>query len=811
MAESRACEGSPSSPANKPLTPSTPKTNSAHELGRQGSSSNDNRYGNLPTPQSPSNLGQYTGPVPQTPETPLPNSSKSSQLAMVTPLFGDRLAQSNASHQMMTPESSPLMARVQESTPRSPSSSTPKASSSSFKLDFVGNSGRQTPPPSVSPSGTSHLSSPFTVTKSSRRHSPQTSKDDDFFATSVFTKSSMPPPMNISTPPTSPPLVQPPGGEMERLRQSMMQEKLSQIQDLESRRPDYMKRMKRTLTEADPTAAEEETARDFGSIGITETPNKGRRLKLFQETSEESFEESLMAGGYGRYRTADWVRQPQPTVLGTPGIVVPEVISLLEEPEEPQPPPPPTEKELKKRKRLAAFQIDHDGTNDNLPTKLFPVQLEGKGRVLLDIPNESYIPEPSLGVKKRPPTRRRKKGEAKERQSVGVEDIPDHPNWPDTEFPWRLRTEERTEIAKAEEMERLQWIEKFLERESDDEEEGETPRSSTVEDEEEEAERPRPGRGKMVPLRDDPRPKHARRRSAYFPSDPADARAALLSKRSVRALSYRQQRRDRDNQSGDEEIVCICRGTDDGRELVQCDDCKMWFHLQCIGIQSISQLGKEEDPWFCRDCSPDSVASLSDPEDEMTYEPTLVQTDDTPSRHHGAPEATFFQGSIPDSPNWGTSRLPQTPPSSHSTIDYDALLSSGSTHVQGPMTPRHIASSAPRIYSTPGSRFDEDTFDPTSTPSRGVKFSGGPFNTPKSGMWRPPVPFQTPSKPPGRGAKTFGGAGFLQATLDDRGPGYNSPFDSPTRRGDVPKARRILDPARPIARLEFSSSPEKGM
>lgn len=37
------------------------------------------------------------------------------------------------------------------------------------------------------------------------------------------------------------------------------------------------------------------------NVGITDSPAKGRRLKLFQETSEESFEESLMAGGYGRY------------------------------------------------------------------------------------------------------------------------------------------------------------------------------------------------------------------------------------------------------------------------------------------------------------------------------------------------------------------------------------------------------------------------------------------------------------------------------------------------------------------------------
>lgn len=37
------------------------------------------------------------------------------------------------------------------------------------------------------------------------------------------------------------------------------------------------------------------------NTGITESPTKGRRITLFQETSEESFEQSLLAGGYARY------------------------------------------------------------------------------------------------------------------------------------------------------------------------------------------------------------------------------------------------------------------------------------------------------------------------------------------------------------------------------------------------------------------------------------------------------------------------------------------------------------------------------
>lgn len=85
----------------------------------------------------------------------------------------------------------------------------------------------------------------------------------------------------------------------------MVQDRLAHFQDAETRRPEYLKRTKRSLSEADPMAlAEDENIRERerdGVVGIMESPNKGRRLKLFQETSEESFEESLMAGGYGRY------------------------------------------------------------------------------------------------------------------------------------------------------------------------------------------------------------------------------------------------------------------------------------------------------------------------------------------------------------------------------------------------------------------------------------------------------------------------------------------------------------------------------
>jgi hypothetical protein len=106
-----------------------------------------------------------------------------------------------------------------------------------------------------------------------------------------------------TSPPLSPPFVAGPsssGGEMERLRLQMLEEKAAMLHEAENRRPDYLKREKRPRPDSDSAAILGEVDME-DRIGIAMSPMKGRRLKLFQETSEESFEESLMAGGYGRY------------------------------------------------------------------------------------------------------------------------------------------------------------------------------------------------------------------------------------------------------------------------------------------------------------------------------------------------------------------------------------------------------------------------------------------------------------------------------------------------------------------------------
>ncbi|KDR84722.1 hypothetical protein GALMADRAFT_233027 [Galerina marginata CBS 339.88] len=812
------------------------------------------QYSHLPTPQSPKNIGRYVHDRSQSPESPVPYGlpSGSSTLSnrrvgnMNLDLEGNATPSHSALQQCATPESSPQFpqnfpldySHTNSATPRhfvsssAADFSTPKQISSKSKpTNSLSNSdavlSRISTPPMLAehPIHSAALSSPFmaklSIGDSTIKTVAPTHIDDVFSSSQPIQAAAIS--ASISTPPISP-LPQSvdstmvgAGGEMERIRQSMMEDRLTQIREAEKRRPEYLKRAKRTLSEADPTYLEEEERDRALAVGIMESPHKGRRLKLFQETSEESFEESLMAGGYGRYRTADWVRQPQPISLPPSAIAGSStIISLLEEAEE----VPPSEKELRKRKRLAAFRAEPMQNN----SKLCAVELEGKGRVLIDVPAEERTipgsPEPAPSKKKVPNRRKKKVNEVVlNKRASGVsgsaDDQVEKPNWPDTEFPWRLRTEERLELVKAEEEERLHWIERFLDRDSDDEDEIDSGRHLNGPAARETSPTPHlnydrpssipvPGRGKMVPLMAYPGIVRYDGvvKSSAFPSDPADARAALLSKRSVRAFSYRQQKRQREmDDEDDDETVCICNGKDDGRELVQCDACQTWYHLQCIGIRNIAELGREEDAWFCRRCVSRSRSPSTEPEITLTSEPTFVPTDErSVSRSSDTP---FFQPGLQDSPNWA-SRTPKTP-----TRDYHGFPDSRGSWVEssraGPSTPQHQAP-AVRIYSSPFESYhrnyeDESPFDPTSTPSRGIKFHP-PFATPKSNPWvtRGGL-FQTPSRPAARGPT--GKASSSNPIADDGAP-HNIPAqdtfgrahlydESPIRRaGDGSMARRTI-------------------
>ena len=377
-------------------------------------------------------------------------------------------------------------------------------------------------------------------------------------------------------------------------------------------------------------------------------------------------------------------------------------------------------------------------------TQLVPVEVEGCGRVLINVdaaePPASPKPTPSKGRRSR---KKKKAGVDGRGDKDGVitpaEAKVDGPNWPDAQFPWGCRVAQGG-MENPEEEERLRHIENFLDRDTD-EEEGEEGASSRVRSSAEEI---RGGREKMCPLvyYSEAREMDSTTTSVV-PSDPADARTALLSKRSVRELSQRLLRRR--NAGGDGSGVCICNEPDNERDLVQCDGCQVWYHLDCIGIESTSELGREEDPWFCADC-----AEVRTPPPVMFSlpEPTLVPTDDKLNVDAGY-DPLFFQAGLHPSPvtPWTSShRMPRTPPRSHT----GPYFSSGSSWDEaasraGPHTPQFPSSQDVRVYTTPTL---ESPFDPTSTPSRGIKF-GAPFATPKNGLWRSQDLFHTPTRPAG--------------------------------------------------------------
>ncbi|CDW97348.1 hypothetical protein [Sporisorium scitamineum] len=98
---------------------------------------------------------------------------------------------------------------------------------------------------------------------------------------------------------------------------------------------------------------------------------------------------------------------------------------------------------------------------------------------------------------------------------------------------------------------------------------------------------------------------------------------------------------------------CKCGIDDDSIIMVQCDGCKHWLHLPCIGINTVNDL---DDEWFCDDCcdaaltehlspassmpaSVSSYAHLSTPEALEAVlagqEPVFTLSSGTPIHRHG--------------------------------------------------------------------------------------------------------------------------------------------------------------------------------
>ena len=512
--------------------------------------------------------------------------------------------------------------------------------------------------------------------------------------------------------------------------------------------------------------------------------------------------------------TLGWLHHPTSTISSTN---CPHPLPM------PSIPPPSdasgTASETRKRKRLESFLTSTPSTS-----KLRIIDVEGRGRVLLSAKEEANFNE-TFGTgdpsrKKRPVGKRRPKGNGKGKASPSKRDIPGPPStsldstfvgpdWLDAEFPWSLKTDQLVHAHWETQAEKMRWIENFLDRDSDSESEGEEimPSSAWGELYQHPPMPCRRGRGKMVPI------KAADRRRAgtmVFPSDPADARAALLSRRSVRIWTLRRASQARHSNlssdgsgSGEDVDFCVCEGKIKDRGLVQCDDCERWYHLRCIGVRNVGELGGPNDPWYCTVCMKDTRRTATPEPAIPSSEPTIVPTDDD-CPGSSPKDPLFFVGDSERSPfpTWHPHARPLTP--TRGSAVFEPLSGSSSTAYSNkgdPSTPQNPSNGLARIYETPNLSINvgggESTFDLTTTPSRGMKFS---TFTPKSiGPWSynartntTGTSFHTPSR------KHTGSINRLMGRVDSvTGIAPRSVLqDSPTRRkegalGRVLHSRRL--------------------
>ncbi|PCH33118.1 hypothetical protein WOLCODRAFT_134935 [Wolfiporia cocos MD-104 SS10] len=715
----------------------------------------------LPTPLSPGNIGSYTASAVYASDSP----SHQGWRHDVAPTQDLNLLETAASP-TMTPNASPVRTRrstrQQNGAISQPGPSVPQLTSrgsippdTSTRLQFRSNqfmaSGYEAlgnePSSLLSSEARPSMSGKFAADAQSTRTQAATSHDRGSSAQIMPMDVVLPETSVVAPlPPISAPVPQLPiNGEAQRIRLQIAADQAARIPEIEARRPDYLVREKRPHSPPNLAAAGSSVDGDVApSLGITVTssPLKGRRLQLFQETSDESFEQSLLAGGYPGYgstpapepqvptnnsktglsqRALQWLQQATPGVQTTPPAAEVDMEAASA----------PSEKDIRKRRRLAAFEWKPPRLES---PKLHAVELEGKGRVLMDVPSDevpAHFDTPESPSKRRFHRRKRRGAPSYHAKKALAEaqaqdDESKKPLWLDTVFPWSVRSQERAETERVLQEERLKWIERYLDRESDSSDENENPADSqalqpVIRFQEDEPEAPRPGRGKMVPLRTfpDAQSQDAEKRdSLLVPIDPADARAALLSKRSVRMLALRRRREMEgglDEEDLDGEVDCMCGLGDDGRPLVQCDDCRTWYHLVCVGVKHPSELGDEDDPWYCPDCL--GIIGTSEPPSE----PTFVPTDDKPLPNRRN-DPLFYQGSLqsPSTP-W---REPKTPVRGR---DSSRTVSTRSTWLEssgaGPSTPVTTARDV-RVYTSPlasVAQFDSPAFDPTNTPTQNRK------------------------------------------------------------------------------------------
>ncbi|KAF8577555.1 hypothetical protein K439DRAFT_549809 [Ramaria rubella] len=603
------------------------------------------------------------------------------------------------------------------------------------------------------------------------------------------------------------------GGEIDRIRQRRTALQETRTAESEKHRPEYLTRIKRARDNADHEGARREREDAIPGLGVTISPSRGRRLKLYQpvavphdavlnasvemgETEEPQTPPPLdsVAAGLApswqplvpamSLRAIDW-RTPgrgrSPLLIWT------------------------KQDQLKKQRRLEAFAArEASGKGKHLK----PAEVVGQGRVVIDVTSRESRELAEAGVLQFPSVSDMDTVESKElpmQNGHGAE-------WPDKEYPWSVKEQERDDLEEAERRQRLVWIERFLDRESESEDEDSEcvagPSNWNLLPDAASPTRPQRSHTKSVSLISDAK-RAGNGRHMSFGAVTADAREVLLSKKYVRAVAERALKR----KAAEEEegvVMCICQGADDGRPMVRCDECRTWYHLVCMDIHDESELGDE---WYCWKCLPSGEDPPLPPSSEPTFAPAMPES---PPRA-GVGDQPFYLSALQPSPmpaspvaNRKRDRSPRRSRLPHTLGD------PGDPVRGGPSTPYQPQSTESRLYSTPKfydeyAMDDHAPFDPTSTPSRGLKFPNPvPITPRRSHAWASvqPLLWTTPSGPsrtPVQGPSSSHSLAYSLSTLEDSvGPLTSSPWhtdESPTRRphkrGDsswpYPTSRRLFD------------------
>lgn len=106
------------------------------------------------------------------------------------------------------------------------------------------------------------------------------------------------------------------------------------------------------------------------------------------------------------------------------------------------------------------------------------------------------------------------------------------------------------------------------------------------------------------------------------PRQGRSARISAMEKGKGRAVTRSSQK-----------VSCVCGRSDEGDDMVRCDDCTEWYHLECVNVPSSRRAAKE---WFCFRCTGDPTPTGPSPSKRSrpatsspaipVSEPTLVET-----------------------------------------------------------------------------------------------------------------------------------------------------------------------------------------